>query len=169
VLPRHANKYNSKSKKLRPKSTTLSDAITLICINQHKQTIMTVESFLTRELTLRFIDARNIATEAKLNLEILHYPTKDQEQAIREEACRIFASRPKEQRQAMQRMSADLLEAVRIPNASLSTSLRHNSDIGSVDCSEEAGPSCDFSKSESSSVPTRHRSIVMRVLGGTRR
>eukprot|EP00339_Tiarina_fusa_P028845 CAMPEP_0117015480 /NCGR_PEP_ID=MMETSP0472-20121206/12362_1 /TAXON_ID=693140 ORGANISM="Tiarina fusus, Strain LIS" /NCGR_SAMPLE_ID=MMETSP0472 /ASSEMBLY_ACC=CAM_ASM_000603 /LENGTH=135 /DNA_ID=CAMNT_0004719295 /DNA_START=63 /DNA_END=468 /DNA_ORIENTATION=+ len=92
---------------------------------------MTIEAVLTRELSLRFIDARNIATEARLNLQIHHYPTKDQEQAILQEACRIFNSRPEEQRCAMQRMSADL-RSIKAPSSCCGSvslaSLKKNSD-----------------------------------------
>ena len=54
---------------------------------------MTIESFLTRELNVRFIDARNLATEAKLNLGYHDYPSKSQKLEIQEEACRIFSER----------------------------------------------------------------------------
>ena len=52
---------------------------------------MSVESTLTRELNIRFIDARAIATEAKLNLGIDGYVSNEQMQlAVVNEATRIF-------------------------------------------------------------------------------
>ena len=52
---------------------------------------MSVESTLTRELNIRFIDARAIATEAKLNLGIDGYVSDHHMQlAVVNEATRIF-------------------------------------------------------------------------------
>lgn len=79
---------------------------------------MTVESLLTRKLEIRFIDARNIVTEAKVSLGIHGYPSKDEEREVREEAIKIFRQRPEETQTAMIRLSADL-EAIKIPAGSL--------------------------------------------------
>ncbi len=81
---------------------------------------MTVESFLTRELDIRFIDARNIVTEAKITLGVNGYPSKDQERQLREEAIKIFQQRPGEAQTTMRRLSADL-EAIKIPAGSQSS------------------------------------------------
>jgi hypothetical protein len=86
----------------------------------HHQNSMTVESFLTRELDIRFIDARNIVTEAKINLGVNGYPSKDQERELREEAIKIFQQRPGEAQTTMRRLSADL-EAIKIPAGSKSS------------------------------------------------
>jgi hypothetical protein len=75
---------------------------------------MTVESILTRELDIRFIDARKIVTEAKISLGMHGYPSKDQESELREEAIKIFQQRPEEAQTTMRRLSADL-DAIKIP------------------------------------------------------
>ena len=51
---------------------------------------MTVESVLTRQLGITFIDARSIATQAKLNLGFTCYLSSDQNSAVIDEATRIF-------------------------------------------------------------------------------
>jgi hypothetical protein len=81
---------------------------------------MSVESYLTRELDIRFIDARNIVTEAKVSLGIQGYPSKDQLQELTLESMRLFESRPEAQKISMRRMSSDL-ESVKIPAGSLSS------------------------------------------------
>jgi hypothetical protein len=74
---------------------------------------MTVESFLTRELQVRFIDARNLATEAKLNLGVFGYPSHEQQEAIIEEALKVFQQRPNEVQAGMRRLSSSL-DAVKL-------------------------------------------------------
>jgi hypothetical protein len=76
--------------------------------------IMTVESFLTRELQVRFIDARTLATEAKLNLGVHGYPSEDQKQGIIKEAVYIFQQRPEQVQATMKRLSTSL-DAVKTP------------------------------------------------------
>jgi hypothetical protein len=81
---------------------------------------MSVESYLTRELDIRFIDARNIVTEAKVSLGIRGYPSKDQLKELTLESMRLFEIRPEAQKTSMRRMSSDL-ESVKIPVGSLSS------------------------------------------------
>ena len=47
-----------------------------------------VESFLKRELNIRFIDARSLATEDKNNLNITGYPSAEQKELLKVEAMR---------------------------------------------------------------------------------
>jgi len=84
-----------------------------------------IESILTRELDLRFIDARTIATEARIALGIEGYPSKEHITMIRDEAVRIFESKSSEDQKAMQRMHHEF-EAIKIPGGSLA-----GSDTGS--------------------------------------
>ena len=49
-----------------------------------------VESYLTREFEITFLDARQIATEARLNLGVKGYVGKEHEQAVIDEARRIY-------------------------------------------------------------------------------
>ena len=73
---------------------------------------MTVEASLTRELDIRFIDARVLATEAKLNLGLTCYPGKAQERLITREAIRIFREeRPEQFKTILRQQKADLESA----------------------------------------------------------
>jgi hypothetical protein len=51
---------------------------------------MSVESYLTRELDIRFIDARSIVNEAKVGLGIVGYPLKEQDKLLKQEAIKIY-------------------------------------------------------------------------------
>jgi hypothetical protein len=98
---------------------------------------MTVESLLTRELEIRFIDARSIVTEAKVSLGIHGYPSKDQESKVREEAIKIFRQRPEETQTTMRRLSTDL-EAIKISADSLSSRTCDSDSSESEDLSSYA-------------------------------
>ena len=78
-----------------------------------------VESFLTRALDVRFVDARSMVTEARLGLGIDGYPTQDQLCELREEALRIFHSKTEHDRRSMLRQNSDL-EAAKISQGSMS-------------------------------------------------
>ena len=71
---------------------------------------MSVESIITRELDIRFIDARSLTTEAKLNLGIEGYvATDEQRDALVAEATRIFQEeRPVGQKAAMKVLNSRL-------------------------------------------------------------
>ena len=69
---------------------------------------MSVESHLTRQLNIRFIDARELCTEAKLSLGIEGYHCEDQEELLIEMAVRIFTQRPPHVRAAMAHLRYDL-------------------------------------------------------------
>ena len=79
-----------------------------------------IESILTRELDLRFIDARTIAAEARITLGIEGYPSKEQLSTIRDEAVRIFYAKSIDEQMAMQRMNRDL-KSFKFQTDSLST------------------------------------------------
>ena len=53
----------------------------------------TVEEFLTRELDIRFIDAREIANEAKIALGITGYPTAAERRMVRQYMVYILKRR----------------------------------------------------------------------------
>ena len=91
----------------------------------------TIESFLTRELDVRFIDARFIATEARISLGIEGYPTRDQVELLREEGIRIFRNKSPEEQRALQKLNLDL-EAVKMPAGSMSRSVSSSSDLNSI-------------------------------------
>jgi hypothetical protein len=119
---------------------------------------MTVEAILTRELEISFIDARTLCNEAKLSLGIDGYPSPEQELPLVEATNMIFRARPEETQRAMRRRKTNL-DAVKIPNGSMSS--RRSS---SCDGSESENMSSDFSISSSSSQkfklwPFRRRQV----------
>jgi hypothetical protein len=69
---------------------------------------MSVESFLSRELNVRFIDARMFVTEAKLALGVEGYYGEEQEAGLIKEAMRIFEKLPLEEKVAMRRLRKSL-------------------------------------------------------------
>lgn len=64
---------------------------------------MKVESFLTHEFNIRFMDARLIVSEAKLSLGIHGPPSREQERRLQEQAIAIFRLRPEEAQSKMKR------------------------------------------------------------------
>jgi len=68
---------------------------------------MSVEAYLTRALEIRFIDARDLANEAKMTLGIVGYPTKNQQRHLLRAAVEIFNSRSESDRQAMRQTSSE--------------------------------------------------------------
>jgi hypothetical protein len=88
---------------------------------------MPVEAYLTRQLHIRFIDARTLCTEAKVSLGVEGYPTDDQEGMLIQEAIQIFARHPNETKAAMRRLKSDL-DAVTSPAGSASFNTCETSD-----------------------------------------
>ena len=109
---------------------------------------MSVESTLVKALDIRFIDARLIATEAKLNMGIDGYPKEDQVQDIIKESMRIYELRPTEDRIAMKTLHNKLN---RIKSMSSHSS---NSDDGSSSGDEPCCKSAEFSVGSSSKDST---------------
>ena len=83
---------------------------------------MSIESMLTRELEIRFIDARCIATEAKLNLGIDGYPSEDQLHQIQTEAIRIFVQEKTERERMGMRILNTRLNSIKSSSSSSSSS-----------------------------------------------
>jgi hypothetical protein len=75
---------------------------------QHVHIIMSVEAYLTRELDIRFIDARSMVNEAKISLGIQGYPTLKQNMQVQREAIKIFEEHPISAKRGMKRLKADL-------------------------------------------------------------
>jgi hypothetical protein len=107
---------------------------------------MTIEATLTRELNIRFIDARALATEAKLNLGVQGYPSQQQDEELIGEAMSIFLQRPREARMELCNLKSDL-DAVKIPIIGLlsssvaSTAEIHSDHENSTDCGFTSGRS----------------------------
>lgn len=92
---------------------------------------MSVESYLTRELSIRFIDARSFVTEAKVSLGINGYPDKSQLALLREESIRLFLQSPEGTKRKLQRLNADL-QAVKLPSETSETQWSEYSDYHSA-------------------------------------
>jgi hypothetical protein len=86
----------------------------------YKSLNMPIETFLTRKLEIRFIDARNLATEAKVGMGIVGYAAPEQEHYLIEEAVKIFEKFPDESKMAMRRLKTDLDAVTKPPRVSLS-------------------------------------------------
>jgi hypothetical protein len=108
---------------------------------------MTVEAVLTRELEIRFIDARALCNEAKLGLGIVGYPSPEQEVLLVEEAKMIFRARPEETQHTMITLKSNL-DAVKIPKGSMSS---------------RRSPSCDGTEQESSEFLSSDLSISSKL------
>ena len=80
---------------------------------------MPIETILTRQLNIRFIDAKALCNEAKINLGIEGYHRDDQEEALLQEAINVFSERPDEARGVMRRLKSDL-DAAKIPKGNSS-------------------------------------------------
>eukprot|EP00339_Tiarina_fusa_P029080 CAMPEP_0117046368 /NCGR_PEP_ID=MMETSP0472-20121206/32059_1 /TAXON_ID=693140 ORGANISM="Tiarina fusus, Strain LIS" /NCGR_SAMPLE_ID=MMETSP0472 /ASSEMBLY_ACC=CAM_ASM_000603 /LENGTH=124 /DNA_ID=CAMNT_0004758689 /DNA_START=84 /DNA_END=458 /DNA_ORIENTATION=- len=90
-----------------------------------------IESDLVRQLDIRFIDARTIVNEAKVNLGFHGYVADNGDvHKIHEEARRIFMDRPLGARQTMRRLSSNL-EAVKSTGANSCGGSVAFSDVGS--------------------------------------
>jgi hypothetical protein len=100
-----------------------------------------IESMLTRQLDLRFIDARTLATEARIALGIEGYPSKDDIHTIVNEAVKIFQQKSLEEQRSMQELHWNL-EAIKCPNGAMSSfgesSIDSASDHSSVNSSSVA-------------------------------
>lgn len=70
---------------------------------------LTVEALLTRQLGIRFIDARALATEAKLEFDVKGYPSQEMKLKIVEYAVNKFQNEmPQEQQATLRRVSSSL-------------------------------------------------------------
>ena len=72
-----------------------------------------VESSVSRELEIRFIDAKAIVTDAKLNLGIAGYPSERQARHIQREAFRIFVEEKSETERMHMRLLHNKLNQVK--------------------------------------------------------
>jgi hypothetical protein len=93
---------------------------------------MTVEAVLTRDLEIRFIDARALCNEAKLGLGVVGYPSPEQEFLLVEEAKKIFRARSGETQSGMITLKSSL-DAVKIPKGSMSSGTEEDSGFLSSD------------------------------------
>eukprot|EP00339_Tiarina_fusa_P004079 CAMPEP_0117049780 /NCGR_PEP_ID=MMETSP0472-20121206/34372_1 /TAXON_ID=693140 ORGANISM="Tiarina fusus, Strain LIS" /NCGR_SAMPLE_ID=MMETSP0472 /ASSEMBLY_ACC=CAM_ASM_000603 /LENGTH=96 /DNA_ID=CAMNT_0004763315 /DNA_START=75 /DNA_END=362 /DNA_ORIENTATION=+ len=89
---------------------------------------MTVEAALTRKLGITFMDARQIATESKLRLNVAGYPSPEMKEQLINEAVRIFQDKSEQEQRSMQ-ISRDAFEQTKIDTGS-SSSLRSTNSSG---------------------------------------
>jgi hypothetical protein len=123
---------------------------------------MTVEAVLTRELEIRFIDARALCNEAKLGLGVVGYPSPEAEVLLVEEAKKIFRARPEETKYAMMTLKSSL-NGVKIPKGSpASCDGTEDSELLSSDLSISSKKSSSSRKFKLS-WPLRRRQIAKSV------
>ena len=90
---------------------------------------MTVESFLTREFDIRFIDARNIVNEAKVKLGIYGYPTKEQQVQLVKESYYIYKERS--DKDELKKLNDDL-ESLKFDPTNSSITVLSSSSLPSI-------------------------------------
>jgi hypothetical protein len=125
-------------------------------------------STLTRELDIRFIDARRMVNEAKSNLGILGYPEEGDERRICRETRHFFKCQSQSSKERMWRLSATF-EAIKDPPSSSfsmdgsynSSGIAHQQDGGSDDSTELVLSSSTRSTSSRRSV----KGVKRRMLG----
>ena len=108
----------------------------------YSHVMMSIEQLLTRELDIRFIDARELVNEAKLSLGIVGYPSKEQLQRLQEQSVSLFDRLPENQKSAMRRRNGELTA---IKSQSLSSSSRTRSSSISTTERDESSSSDDVS------------------------
>lgn len=128
---------------------------------------MTVESVLTRQLGITFIDARSISTQAKLNLGIHGYPTPEQKSALINEASRIFDLYGADVRCGMLMNKDDLDEAKDTNRTRSNKSFSSSSDRS--DYESDWRFSNGFSNSTATSSSSRSSSSSATATGRTHR
>jgi hypothetical protein len=71
---------------------------------------MPIETILCENLGIRFVDARNLTIEAKINLDFIGYPSAKQEKELLEEATKIFERTSDQVKRAARKWKTDLDE-----------------------------------------------------------
>ena len=124
----------------------------------------TIESFLTRQLEIRFIDARSLVTNAKLNLDLVGYLQDDDRStrnAVIAESIRLFhEEKTSQERRAMKSLHTKLT-TVKRNSSSLSSCGSDDEDTMSTHTgfwSDADGSSMEMTSSptSSTSTPTMH-------------
>ena len=127
---------------------------------------MTVEAALTRALGITFIDAREVAIQARLNLEIYKYPTEIQKALLVTEAIHVFENELTEDaRQAMKFRSRCNLEIDDV------SSLRSFGSVHSQASAEPASPSSYgdlFLKTSSASAESKQQQKLLRRVAASK-
>ena len=125
-----------------------------------------VESSVSRELEIRFLDAKAIVTDAKLNLGIAGYPSERQALHIQREAVRIFANEKSETERLHMRLLHHKLNRVKsaivvADGDGDSSSFRGGGDEYSV------GDRTSYSSSTNSttSASRRRRTVLSKLKG----
>ena len=90
---------------------------------------MTVEADITRKLGIRFIDARALASEAKLARGVTGYATREQVPMLIAKAVQLFQAKSEDEQDEMRRLNEDL-ESVK--DSQHSRSKRLDDDSGSL-------------------------------------
>eukprot|EP00934_Nitzschia_sp_Nitz4_P001641 Nitzschia sp. Nitz4//scaffold32_size149145//30935//31300//NITZ4_002869-RA/size149145-processed-gene-0.85-mRNA-1//1//CDS//3329548039//1641//frame0 len=115
---------------------------------------MSIESTLCRELDIRFIDARELVNEAKVNMDLVGYVSQAQLAQVEAEALRLFQRRNSKEKNNMKRANWEL-EAVKMATGSQSSS----GWMDSASCNLSVSGSDTFTTSSS------HRNASSRIKG----
>lgn len=121
---------------------------------------MTVEAEVTRQLGIRFIDARALASEAKLLEGVSGYATKEQETKLIHRATELFYAKPLEEQLELKQRN-DEFESIK--SSQHSRHRREGDDNSSIHTAESNGSLSSVSRKNSGMF----RKVVS--LGGMRR
>lgn len=99
---------------------------------------MSIEASLTRDLNIRFIDAKEITNEARVRCGIQGYPTREQQRVIVSQALKIFEQKSEEEKACLRRMNADMELIIKGSRGGGSRSIVTRSDTPESLCSSDS-------------------------------
>ena len=114
---------------------------------------MSIEASLTRDLHIRFIDARAITNEARIRCGIEGYPTREQQSIIQAEAIKIFQEKPETEKDMLRRMNynLELIKSNHSGHSNGSSSKPTRRTVGGSETQDES----ESSSSDSASTHSR--------------
>jgi hypothetical protein len=122
---------------------------------------MTIEAALTRKLGITFIDARAIATESKIRLNMTGYPSPVGKELLISKAVKIFEKKSESARKAMQ-ANRDAFDQSKIEAGYSASSLRITTTSSSTLDTSYAAEfyECSNVSSESRRFPRKFRNFI---------
>lgn len=129
---------------------------------QEQDLTMTIESILERELSICYIDARNILTTAKLNLGIYGYESPGQREALIQEAQKIFFSTSIHEQESMQEKHENMEHTIRNLTGCTTTGvISRNGDGSGMDSWENTFDSSTRSSNSAISVSSSYGTSLL--------
>eukprot|EP00934_Nitzschia_sp_Nitz4_P008940 Nitzschia sp. Nitz4//scaffold130_size63480//31325//31717//NITZ4_006249-RA/size63480-processed-gene-0.17-mRNA-1//1//CDS//3329535189//8930//frame0 len=128
---------------------------------------MTIESTLSRELDIRFIDAKRLVNEAKVSLNMCGYVEKEHWHMIQAEASRLFSQQTVSDQSFMHKAHWEL-ESIKATEGSYSLSEWQDAGSVSGDISKSSDhSSTSTTRSTSSAIHAPRRGLARSFLFGS--